>query len=157
MTMEEVPQVFLNIQTDLYRTADFLRDLANAIEDEGTDLIEMETAIGMAEVVWPAEAFEDDDKETGDEETQTGEEMTVAERIHDVVMLTGDICKIETALSLFGKPVFVDEKISDGIPDFRDDGDQYVMMRSYDVDKYYVRVYYGNNTGEITDVEITEN
>lgn len=54
-------QVELKITTDLYYTAEFLRELATAIEDEGVDLTEMETANGMAEVVWPEEAYEDEE------------------------------------------------------------------------------------------------
>lgn len=55
--MENTPQVVIKVTTDLYYTAEFLRELATAIEDEGTDLTEMETANGMAEVEWPDEAY----------------------------------------------------------------------------------------------------
>lgn len=45
-------QVRLSISTDLYYTADFLRELANAIEDEGDELTEFETYRGIAEIDW---------------------------------------------------------------------------------------------------------
>lgn len=56
---EETPQVVIKVTTDLYYTADFLRELANQIENEGCDLTEMETSHGMAEVEWPEEAYEE--------------------------------------------------------------------------------------------------
>ena len=56
--MEE-EQVILRIQTDLYYTADFLRELAAAIEDEGTDLNTYEVANGCAEIEWPDSAYEE--------------------------------------------------------------------------------------------------
>ena len=56
----EPPQVKLTITTDLYQTADFLRELANAIENEGTDITEIETSVGMAEIDWPDEAYDDE-------------------------------------------------------------------------------------------------
>lgn len=145
-------QVELKITTDLYYTAEFLRELANAIEDEGVDITEMETANGMAEVEWPEEAYEDSEEET-EVETEEKETEDTADRIRRVLMIVGNIDKAETALSLFGTPKFVDEKIDDGC----DDGeDTYVMMRSYDVDKYYVRIYYGNNSGIIGCVDVEE-
>ena len=56
-------QVILRIQTDLYYTADFLRELAAAIEDEGTDLNMYEVvngcANGCAEIEWPDSAYEE--------------------------------------------------------------------------------------------------
>lgn len=152
MNEKETPQVVVKVTTDLYYTAEFLRELANAIEDEGTDLTEMETANGMAEVEWPEEAYEE--TEEIEEVADAVQDDDTAERIRRVLMIVGDIHKAETALSLFGTPKFVDEKIDDGC----DDGeDTYVMMRSYDVDKYYVRIYYGNNTGVIGCVDIDEN
>ncbi len=51
--MEE-KQVTLKITTDLYYTAEFLRELATAIEDGGK-LTEYETYRGMAEIEWPEE------------------------------------------------------------------------------------------------------
>lgn len=59
---KETPQVVIKVTTDLYYTAEFLRELANQIEDEGC-LSEMETAHGMAEVEWPEEAYEDSNEE----------------------------------------------------------------------------------------------
>ncbi len=56
---KETPQVVIKVTTDLYYTAEFLRELANQIENEGCDLTEMETANGMAEVEWPDEAYEE--------------------------------------------------------------------------------------------------
>lgn len=51
--MEE-KQVKLTITTDLYRTADFLRSLANELEACGEETFdEYETSIGMAEIEWP--------------------------------------------------------------------------------------------------------
>lgn len=55
-------QVKLTISTDLYYTAEFLRDLANAIEDNGTDVESYETANGNAEIEWPEEAYDDEDE-----------------------------------------------------------------------------------------------
>ena len=51
--MEE-KQVTLKITTDLYYTAEFLRELAKAIEGGGK-LTEYETYRGMAEIEWPEE------------------------------------------------------------------------------------------------------
>lgn len=56
-------QVKLTITTDLYFTADFLRELATVIEDEGVDATFYETGNGMAEVEWPDEAYEDAEEE----------------------------------------------------------------------------------------------
>lgn len=52
----------------------------------------------------------------------------------------------------FKKVKFVDEKIDDGL----DDGD-YLMMSSYDVDDFYVRLYYPQQTREVTDIQVYEN
>lgn len=46
-------QVTLRITTDYGFTADFLRGLANQIEEEGESLTVYETAKGCAEVEWP--------------------------------------------------------------------------------------------------------
>ena len=52
---------------------------------------------------------------------------------------------------------FVDEKIDDGC-DYGED--EYVMMTSYNFfvedETYYVRFYYGNNTLEIGNVDVSE-
>ena len=48
-------QVRLTITTDLYYTADFLRELANEIENRGDYLNEYEGANGMATITWPDE------------------------------------------------------------------------------------------------------
>ena len=52
--MEE-KQVRLVITTDINYTADFLRELANEIENRSDYLDEMETAHGMAEIDWEYE------------------------------------------------------------------------------------------------------
>jgi len=57
-------------------------------------------------------------------------------------------------LAQFGEVSFVDEKIDDGSDD---EGDDYVMMRSYNVGKHYVRIYYGDNSRTIGCVEVDEN
>lgn len=53
---------------------------------------------------------------------------------------------------------FVDEKIDDGSDD---DYNEYIMMRSYDIDykghSYYVRFFYGNNDREVGCYEVNEN
>lgn len=52
---EENPaQVHLKISTDLGFTADFLRELANAIENRGP-IEDYETFRGVAEITWPEE------------------------------------------------------------------------------------------------------
>lgn len=51
---EDTPaQVHLEISTDLGFTADFLRELANAIEENETDLEDYETFRGVARISWP--------------------------------------------------------------------------------------------------------
>ena len=67
-------------------------------------------------------------------------------------LLAKDIDDAEDILARFGKVKFVDEKIDDG--DDGDGEDEYVMMRSYNVGKKYVRIYYGNNTGKIGCVDV---
>lgn len=42
-----------------------------------------------------------------------------------------------------------DEKIDDGIDD-----DVHLMMRSYDADNYYIRLYYADDDYKVTDFEI---
>lgn len=58
----------------------------------------------------------------------------------------------EEILSQFGEVSFDDEKIDDGCDEGEEDG--YVMMRSYDVGDYYVRIYYGDCTREIGCVDV---
>ena len=65
-----------------------------------------------------------------------------------------DIADAEDILSQFGKVSFMDEKIDDGCDD-EESEDEYVMMRSYNVGKKYVRIYYGNNTCTIGDVSVS--
>ena len=51
---EENPdQVHLEISTDIGFTADFLRDLANAIENSGDAIEDFETYRGVAKIDWP--------------------------------------------------------------------------------------------------------
>lgn len=50
--MEE-NQVTLTITSDYGFTADFLRDLANQIEEEGESLETFELPHGCAEIEWP--------------------------------------------------------------------------------------------------------
>lgn len=51
---KEPAQVFLRIQTDQFCTADFLRSLANAIEEnDEEELTTFETSIGCAEIDYP--------------------------------------------------------------------------------------------------------
>ena len=51
---DETPQVRVTITTDLYRTADFLRELANAIEEDD-EVNFYEVSYGIAEIEWPEE------------------------------------------------------------------------------------------------------
>jgi hypothetical protein len=49
----ENEQVTLRIITDYGFTADFLRELANQIEESGESLTDYETSKGCAEIEWP--------------------------------------------------------------------------------------------------------
>ena len=51
----------------------------------------------------------------------------------------------------YGSCTFCDEKIDEGL----DDGD-YLMMRSYDVANFHVRLYYPRETREVTCVDFRE-
>lgn len=46
-------QVKLTISTDVYWTAEFLRELANEIENRGDYLDEYESEHGVAQIEWP--------------------------------------------------------------------------------------------------------
>lgn len=153
MNEKETPQVLITLTSDLYYTADFLRELANAIEDEGTDLEHYETANGDAVINWPEEAYDEEETVEEAETPVEKNEVPIEQRIEDVLMIVGTIDKAETALSLFGEPRFVDEKIDDGL-DENEDGDTYLMMRSYDVGIHYVRIFYGDNSGKIGCVDV---
>lgn len=59
------------------------------------------------------------------------------------------ITECENRLKKHFSVKFVDEKIDDG----NNDG-SYCMMRSYDVDEYYVRLYYNDNNGIVSDVSV---
>ena len=51
---EETPdQVQLTISTDIGFTADFLRELANAIENSEDEIDDYETFRGVARITWP--------------------------------------------------------------------------------------------------------
>lgn len=50
---ETPDQVQLTISTDLGYTADFLRQLANAIEASDHDIEDYETFRGVAKITWP--------------------------------------------------------------------------------------------------------
>ena len=50
---DDIDKVRLEISTDLGFTADFLRELANAIE-EGDEFRDFETFRGVARISWPA-------------------------------------------------------------------------------------------------------
>lgn len=53
---EETPdQVHLEISTDIGYTADFLRELANAIEESEDEIGDYETFRGVATISWPSE------------------------------------------------------------------------------------------------------
>ena len=98
MNEKETPQVVVKVTTDLYYTAEFLRELANAIEDEGTDLTEMETANGMAEVEWPEEAYEETEEieevadAVQDDDTAERKAMVTVTAVNgDKVLLTGTV------------------------------------------------------------------
>lgn len=53
---EETPdQVHLTISTDIGFTADFLRELANAIEESEDEIGDYETYRGVATISWPSE------------------------------------------------------------------------------------------------------
>ena len=52
--MSEDMQVTLRIQTDYGFTADYLRELANQIEEQGEELTTHETFRGCAEIEWPS-------------------------------------------------------------------------------------------------------
>ena len=50
---ETPDQVQLTISTDYGFTADFLRELANAIENSEDEMDDYETYRGVAEITWP--------------------------------------------------------------------------------------------------------
>lgn len=77
----------------------------------------------------------------------------IKDKIYDA-LIGESIDDAKDILSEFGEVSFVDEKIDDGSDD---EDDNYVMMRSYDVDNLYVRIYYGDNTREIGCVDVEEN
>ena len=55
----------------------------------------------------------------------------------------------DTLKENFKKVSYCDEGYDDGL----DDGD-YLMYRTYDVDKYYVKMYYPQSTGIISCVDV---
>lgn len=69
-----------------------------------------------------------------------------------------DINSAEDILARYGEVRLCDEKIDEGIDD-EDSEDEYLMMQSYELKladgtDYYIRIYFGNNTREITDISI---
>jgi hypothetical protein len=56
--MDDTPQIYLTIQTDYGHTADFLRELADAIESSEENIETYEVYHGIAEINWD-EAPED--------------------------------------------------------------------------------------------------
>lgn len=76
--------------------------------------------------------------------------------IEDKLVECDYLDEAEDCLKTLGELYFCDEKIDDGC----DEGeDEYVMMRSYDLDtegqKFYVRLYYGNYTTELWSFEVS--
>lgn len=63
-----------------------------------------------------------------------------------------DIDRLEDILKEhFTDVKFVDEKIDDGL----DDGD-YLKMRSYNADDFYVRFFYPDSTGIVSSIEVRD-
>lgn len=68
----------------------------------------------------------------------------------DTLCMGEDIDDCESILEKeYGSCTFCDEKIDEGL----DDGD-YLMMRSYDVADFHVRLYYPRETREVTCVNV---
>lgn len=73
-------------------------------------------------------------------------------------LISRDINSVEDILSKYGELRFCDEKIDEGIDD-EDSEDEYLMMQSYELTltdgtDYYIRIYFGDNTREITSISI---
>lgn len=71
-----------------------------------------------------------------------------------------DVDEVVDMLKFYGEVRFVDEKIDDGVDDDECE-DEYVMMRSYDLKtpdghKFYIRLYYGNNSYKFTAYDYEE-
>ena len=71
-----------------------------------------------------------------------------------------DVDEVVDMLKAHGEVKFVDEKIDDGVDDDESE-DEYVMMRSYnlttpDGHKFYIRLYYGNNSYKFTAYDYEE-
>lgn len=71
-----------------------------------------------------------------------------------------DVDTVVDMLKFYGDVRFVDEKIDDGVDDDECE-DEYVMMRSYDLKtpdghKFYIRLYYGNNSYKFTAYDYEE-
>lgn len=80
--------------------------------------------------------------------------MDKEQEIYDA-LVDKNINDVEEILKGFGDEVeFIDEKIDDGCDEGEED--DYVLMRSYQVDKMYVRIYFGDNTRLIGNVELQE-
>lgn len=81
---------------------------------------------------------------------------TIEEKIETSLIGTlFDIERVKQTLEkVVGKPAkWVDSKIDDGTDDDETE-DEYIMMDSFDCGELYIRVFYGNNSFEITYVDI---
>lgn len=77
--------------------------------------------------------------------------------IEDKLVECDYLNEAENCLKALGELHFCDEKIDDGC---NEGEDEYVMMRSYDLNvgrqKFYVRLYYGNNTTELGTFDVSQ-
>lgn len=85
--------------------------------------------------------------------------MTIQERIaREFIGVQFNTTEIEKELSfLYGKEVYcLDTKISDSVED-EYSMDSYLMQSLFNIigSKETIRIYYGNNTNEITHIEIS--
>lgn len=82
--------------------------------------------------------------------------MTTKEQISAILsnlMFKADIDDAVGALCGFGEIKYCDEGIDNGIYD-EDCEDEYLMYMSYDLGKYHIKLYYGNNSFLFTDFDI---
>ena len=72
------------------------------------------------------------------------------ETIYDICVNKNiDECESELK-NIFNNVHFVDEKIDDGT----DEEEVYLMMRSYEADGHYIRLYFCNDDYIVTDLEL---
>ena len=77
-------------------------------------------------------------------------DMKTYEKIY-AICINNDVDDCERQLKNTFKNVrFVDEKIDDGL----DEDEVYLMMRSFEVDGHYLRLYFCNDDYIVTDFEI---